>query len=232
MRRSCQRPTRRSTVISVKPIVLQPGTPAGHLATGSCWSGVRKDFRLQPRAVDTRSRRGCLRQTRLRLCKLHARFVHTAYGRALGYPLGARRCCMATDSEIRALRRNGELRLDAALYIGHLEGDWEMASECTRTALAAARDRGVRLGRYARVLSKRNREAAFRRAEQMRPIIKELRALGLPMVGFNFDHHFDHRGGGLTTTKADASGMPMSKNPTPAYRTDNLGHRTSELSRR
>ena len=53
----------------------------------------------------------------------------------------------------------------------------------TKAALAAARARGVVLGRYGReVLSKRNRAAAIKRAGVLGPMIKELRNQGLTIT--------------------------------------------------
>jgi DNA invertase Pin-like site-specific DNA recombinase len=50
----------------------------------------------------------------------------------------------------------------------------------TRTALAAAKARGVVLGRYGReVLSKQNRAKAIERARELAPLISELRGRGL-----------------------------------------------------
>ena len=44
----------------------------------------------------------------------------------------------------------------------------EVASERIKAGLTAAKDRGVRLGKYARVLSRRNRDAALGRAKDLR----------------------------------------------------------------
>jgi len=50
----------------------------------------------------------------------------------------------------------------------------------TKAALAAAKARGVVLGRYGReVLSKQNREKARERARELSPVIVELREQGL-----------------------------------------------------
>jgi len=50
----------------------------------------------------------------------------------------------------------------------------------TKAALAAAKARGVVLGRYGReVLSKRNHALAIERARELRPVISELRGRGL-----------------------------------------------------
>ena len=58
-----------------------------------------------------------------------------------------------------------------------------LISERTKAALAAAKKRGVKLGRHgAEVLAPQYREEARQRAEQLRPIINELQGEGLSLA--------------------------------------------------
>jgi DNA invertase Pin-like site-specific DNA recombinase len=58
-----------------------------------------------------------------------------------------------------------------------------LISERTKAALAAAKKRGVKLGRQgAEVLAPKYREEARQRAEQLRPIITELQGKGLSLA--------------------------------------------------
>jgi len=53
----------------------------------------------------------------------------------------------------------------------------------TKAALAAAKARGVALGRYGReVLSKQNHERAIERARELAPVVTELRVRGLTVL--------------------------------------------------
>ncbi len=58
-----------------------------------------------------------------------------------------------------------------------------LISERTKAALAAAKKRGVKLGRHgAEVLAPKDREEARQRAEELRPIITELKNEGLSLA--------------------------------------------------
>jgi len=58
----------------------------------------------------------------------------------------------------------------------------KVASARISAGLAAAKDRGVRLGKYARTLSRRNRDAALARAKDLQPTINSLRSEGITTV--------------------------------------------------
>lgn len=75
----------------------------------------------------------------------------------------------------------------AAKFMLHMlavlaEHEAEQISTRTKEALAAAKRRGVALGKHGRVLGKKNKEAADQFAEIMRPIIDELRVEGFTTV--------------------------------------------------
>jgi DNA invertase Pin-like site-specific DNA recombinase len=58
-----------------------------------------------------------------------------------------------------------------------------LISERTKAALAAAKRRGVKLGRHgAQVLAPRYRKEAKQRAEELRPVITELQRQGLSLA--------------------------------------------------
>ena len=58
------------------------------------------------------------------------------------------------------------------------EHERKIISERTKAGLERAKARGVKLGAYGKVLAKRNREAARKQADRLRPIIQELRGSG------------------------------------------------------
>ena len=68
-----------------------------------------------------------------------------------------------------------EIHIRAAMA----EEERRKISQRTKAALAAAKRRGVRLGRNGKVLAKRNKKAADSFAQTMRPVIDELRAEGI-----------------------------------------------------
>jgi DNA invertase Pin-like site-specific DNA recombinase len=75
----------------------------------------------------------------------------------------------------------GRFMLTTMASIAELEAG--LISERTKAALKAAKARGVRLGRHgAEVLATQNREEARRRAEQLQPVIAELKGNGLSLA--------------------------------------------------
>jgi DNA invertase Pin-like site-specific DNA recombinase len=58
-----------------------------------------------------------------------------------------------------------------------------LISERTKAALAAAKARGIRLGRTGAELARRHHTQAIERAEQLAPIVRELQAKGLTLRG-------------------------------------------------
>src|SRR5262245_29944724 len=66
-------------------------------------------------------------------------------------------------------------------YVAELEAG--LISERTKAALKAAKAKGVKLGRHgAEVLAPQYREEARQRAEQLRPVITELKGLSLAKI--------------------------------------------------
>ncbi len=67
-------------------------------------------------------------------------------------------------------------KLTIHLLAAFAEHERDQISARTKAALAAAKARGVQLGKFGKeVLSKRNHEAAIERARQLAPIVSELR---------------------------------------------------------
>ncbi len=62
------------------------------------------------------------------------------------------------------------------------EHERDQISQRTRDALAAAKARGVELGKHGKVLARRNRATADRFAHQIKPVIKDLRASGIASI--------------------------------------------------
>jgi len=75
----------------------------------------------------------------------------------------------------------GRFMLTTMASVAELEAG--LISERTKAALKAAKARGVRLGRHgAEVLAPQYREEARRRAEQLQPVIAELKGNGLSLA--------------------------------------------------
>jgi DNA invertase Pin-like site-specific DNA recombinase len=75
----------------------------------------------------------------------------------------------------------GRFMLTTMASVAELEAG--LISERTKAALKAAKSRGVKLGRHgAEVLAPRYREEALQRAEQLAPIITEVRGNGLSLA--------------------------------------------------
>lgn len=71
-------------------------------------------------------------------------------------------------------------RLTVHILAAVAEHEREMISQRTKAALAAAKHRGVDLGRHGRtVLAPRNRSQAIQRAKELRPLLSELEAAGI-----------------------------------------------------
>ena len=64
------------------------------------------------------------------------------------------------------------------IHAAMAEHERKIMSERTKAGLERAKARGVKLGAYGKVLAKRNREAARKQADRLRPIIQELRGSG------------------------------------------------------
>ena len=62
------------------------------------------------------------------------------------------------------------------------EHERDLISQRTRDALAAAKARGVELGKHGKVLASQNRAAADRFAHQIKPVISDLRASGITTI--------------------------------------------------
>ena len=74
------------------------------------------------------------------------------------------------------------------------EHEREKISQRTKSALAAAKARGVELGKYGKtVLAARNHGEAVKRAWDLRPILAELEALGISSTR-GVAHALDERG--------------------------------------
>jgi len=62
------------------------------------------------------------------------------------------------------------------------EHERDMISQRTREALAAAKARGVELGKHGKILARQNRAEADRFAHQIKPVILDLRASGITSI--------------------------------------------------
>ena len=62
------------------------------------------------------------------------------------------------------------------------EHERDMISQRTKEALAAAKARGVELGKHGKILARQNRAEADRFAHQIKPVILDLRASGITSI--------------------------------------------------
>jgi len=62
------------------------------------------------------------------------------------------------------------------------EHERDLISQRTRDALAAAKARGVELGKHGKILARQNRATADRFAHQIKPVITDLRASGITSI--------------------------------------------------
>lgn len=90
---------------------------------------------------------------------------------------------MESKVDFKAVDNPHANRFMVHLLAAFAEHEREQISQRTKAALAAAKQRGVELGRHGKeVESKKNAQAAQAFAEQMKPIIEELKATGLTTI--------------------------------------------------
>jgi len=89
---------------------------------------------------------------------------------------------MESGVEFLAVDNPHANKLMVHMLAAFAEHERDQISQRTRDALAAAKARGVELGKYGKVLARQNRAAADRFARQIEPEIMKLRAGGITSI--------------------------------------------------
>ena len=118
-------------------------------------------------------------QEAIKACKRHKATLVIAKLDRLGRNVAFIAALMDSSVEFTAVDNPHANRLMLHMLAAFAEHEREQISQRTKAALAAAKERGVELGRHGKeVLSKENRQKAYQFAQEMQPIIEELKREG------------------------------------------------------
>jgi len=118
----------------------------------------------------------------LAACKRHKATLVIAKLDRLGRNVAFVANLMESGVEFLAVDNPGANKLMVHMLAAFAEHERDMISQRTREALAAAKARGVELGKHGKILAAENRATADRFAHQIKPVILNLRASGITSI--------------------------------------------------